>query len=71
MTALQEKEIKNEMLDCLEQMDGQDILLLLNIAKRFINTDDLEDVLAEDDDLKAIEEAEKEFAAGTEYIMQI
>ena len=29
MTALQEKEIKNEMLDCLEQMDGQDILLLL------------------------------------------
>ena len=63
MTAIQERKIKNEMIDYLEQMEGSDILLLLNIAKRF-TSDDLEDILAEESDLKAIEEAEKEFAAG-------
>lgn len=64
MTAIQEREIKNEMIGYLERMEGQDILLLLNVAKRFISIDDLEDELAEESDLKAIEEAEREYAAG-------
>ena len=71
MTTIKEREIKNEMINCLEQMNGQDVLLLLNIAKRFISIDDLEDELEEEADLEAIEEAEKEFANGKEYIMRI
>lgn len=71
MTAIKEREIKNEMINYLEQMNGQDVLLLLNIAKRFMIIDDLEDEIEEEADLKAIEEAEKEFALGKEYIMKI
>ena len=62
---------KGQIIDCLERMDGHDILILLNVAKRFINIDDLEDMLAEEDDLKAIEEAEKEFATGKAFVMEI
>lgn len=71
MTALQEREIKNEMINCIERMDGRDIQILLNVAKRFISIDDLEDELEEAADLKAIEEAEKEFAAGEALILEI
>lgn len=71
MTALQEREIKNEMINCIERMNGRDIQILLNVAKRFISIDDLEDELEEAADLKAIEEAEKEFAAGEALILEI
>ncbi|MBP3723634.1 MAG: hypothetical protein J6I62_10330 [Selenomonadaceae bacterium] len=71
MTALQEREIKNEMINCIERMDGRDIQILLNVAKRFISIDDLEDELEEAADLKAIEESEKEFAAGEALILEI
>ena len=71
MTALQEREIKNEMINCIERMDGRDIQILLNVAKRFISIDDLEDELEEAADLKTIEESEKEFAAGEALILEI
>ena len=71
MTALQERKLKNEMINCIERMDGRDIQILLNVAKRFISIDDLEDELEEAADLKAIEEAEKEFAAGEALILEI
>jgi len=39
--------------------------------KTIYHIDDLEDMLAEEDDLKAIEEAEREFATGEAAVLEM